>query len=107
MFFGFRSSELLLRLDWRQKNDADQQQEQRPSCSHIHLGALRRRLFADTALPAVLRAVFAIFAVLARFAGIGTCAGSGENVEWNLIEKKNRQHDLSYDREEPSLVRHG
>ena len=39
-----------------------------------------RCLFADTALPAILRAVLAIFAILAGVTGVGTRAGRGENV---------------------------
>jgi hypothetical protein len=103
MFFGFRSSELLLRLDWRQKNDADQRQEQHPSCSHIHLGALVRRLFADTALPAVLCAVLAVFAVLAGFAGIGTGAGRRERIKRNLIEENHREQDSTEEQNETRL----
>jgi uncharacterized integral membrane protein len=37
-------------------------------------------LFADTALPAILRAVLAILAVLAGMTWIGTRAGRRENV---------------------------
>jgi hypothetical protein len=33
--------------------------------------------------------VLAILAVLAGFAGIGTCAGCGKHVERNLIEENN------------------
>jgi len=43
-------------------------------------------LLADTAFPAVLRAVLAILAILAGSAGIGSCAGRGENVGRDLIE---------------------
>jgi hypothetical protein len=50
--------------------------------------------FTNTAVTAILRTVLAILTILAGFAGIGTGAGSGENVEWNLIEEENRQHDL-------------
>jgi hypothetical protein len=46
-------------------------------------------LFADTAFPAILRAVLAILAVLAGFARIGTCAGRGKRCELNLVEEKN------------------
>jgi hypothetical protein len=45
--------------------------------------------------------VLAILAILARIARVGTCAGRCENVEWNLIDEKNRQHDLSHNPEEP------
>ena len=90
MFFGFRRSELLLRLDWRQKNNADQRRQQQPSCSHTILSPLISRLFADTAFSAILRAVLAILAILAGLAGISTRASRGENVERDLINEKNR-----------------
>jgi len=48
-------------------------------------------LFAYPALSAVLRAVLAIFAILAGVAGIGTSAGRRENVEGNLINEQNGQ----------------
>jgi hypothetical protein len=66
-----------------------------------------RRLFANSAFSAVLRAVLAIFAILAGVTRVSTRAGRGENVERDLVEEKYRQHDLSYDREERSLAEHG
>jgi hypothetical protein len=57
-------------------------------------------LLADAALPALLGAVLAILTILARMARIGTCAGRCGNVEWNLIEEKNRYHDLSQNNEQ-------
>ena len=65
------------------------------------------RLFADSALTAILRAVLAIFAILAGIARISSSASRGENVERELIKEDNRQHDLSEDREERFLVEHG
>jgi hypothetical protein len=52
-------------------------------------------LLADAALPAFLGAVLAVFAILAGMTGVGARAGRFENVERNLIDEKNRQHDLS------------
>jgi len=50
---------------------------------------------ADAAFPAFFGAVPTILAVLAGVARIGTSAGGGKNIEWNLIDEKNGQHDLS------------
>jgi hypothetical protein len=44
--------------------------------------------------------VLAVFAVLAGFAGIGTCAGRGEDVELHLTEENDRQDDLTKDDKE-------
>ena len=56
-----------------------------------------RLLLADTALTAVLRAVLAIFAVLAGMTRVCTCACRGEDIERNLIQEKDRQNDLRKD----------
>jgi len=45
--------------------------------------------------------VLAILAVLAGMARVGTFTGRRENVEWNLIDEKNRQQELREDNEEP------
>jgi len=50
--------------------------------------AMWQRLFADTALPAFLGAVLAVFAVLAGVTWVSTCAGSGENVERHLTDEQ-------------------
>jgi hypothetical protein len=52
-------------------------------------------LFADTTLPAFLRAVLAILAILAGMAGVGTGAGRCGSARWYLAEEKNPQHDVS------------
>ncbi len=46
-------------------------------------------LLADAALSAVLRTVFAILAILANMAGVGTCAGRRKHVERDLVGEKN------------------
>jgi hypothetical protein len=53
-----------------------------------------RLLLADTALTAVLRAVFAILTVLARIARIGSSAGRRKDVSWNLVDENHCQQDL-------------
>jgi len=57
-------------------------------------------LLADAALTAFFGAVLAILAILAGMAAVGTCAGRCGNIEWNLIEEKNRYHDLSQNNEQ-------
>jgi hypothetical protein len=54
----------------------------------------------NAALSAFFGAVLAILAILAGMAGVGTCAGRCGNIEWNLIEKENRYHDLSQNSEQ-------
>jgi hypothetical protein len=44
--------------------------------------------------------MLAILAILAGMARVGTCAGRCGNIEWNLIEEKNRYHDLSQNNEQ-------
>jgi hypothetical protein len=100
VIFRLRRRELLLRLDWRQKNNADQQEKKCPSFSHTHVPALMRRLVADTTLSSVLRTVLTMLAILAGVTRVGTCAGRRENVERNLIEEKNRQNNLRKDHKE-------
>ncbi len=58
------------------------------------------KLLTNTALPAFLRAVFAVLTILASMARVGTRAGRCGNAEWNLIDEKNRQHDLSQNNEQ-------
>jgi hypothetical protein len=58
------------------------------------------KLLTNTTLPAFFGAVLAILTILARMARVGTSAGRCGNVEWNLIEEKNRYHDLSQDNEQ-------
>lgn len=59
-----------------------------------------RKLLTDTALPALLGAVLAILTILAGMAGVGSRACRCGDAEWNLIEEKNRQHDLSQNNEQ-------
>ena len=61
--------------------------------------AMWQRLFADTALPAFLGAVLAVFAILACVAGVGTRAGRCGTAQWYLAEEKNPQHDVSQSNE--------
>ncbi len=56
--------------------------------------AVWQGLFANTALPAFLGAVLAIFTILAGVAGVGARTGRCENVEWNLIDEEDRQQNL-------------
>jgi len=61
-------------------------------------------LLADAALTTFFGAVLAISTILTCLARIVTGAGcSGENVEWNLIDEKYKQYDLSENPEEPWL----
>jgi len=62
--------------------------------------AVWQGLFADAALPAFFGAVLAILTILAGMTRVGTRAGRCENADWKLIDKKNRQHDLSQNNEE-------
>jgi hypothetical protein len=48
------------------------------------------KLLTNTALTAFLCAVLAILAILAGMTRVGTCTGRRENVEWKLIDEKNR-----------------
>jgi hypothetical protein len=65
-----------------------------------------KRLLTNTALSALLGAMPTILAVLASVAGVSACACGRKNIEWNLIDEKNRQHDLSKDGKESRLVEH-
>jgi len=57
-------------------------------------------LFADAALPALFGTVLAILTILASMARIVTRAGRCGNVGWNLIDEKDKQHDLSQNNEQ-------
>jgi hypothetical protein len=52
---------------------------------------MKDSLLANAASTAVLGAMLAILAVLARVAWISTRAGRRENIDRNLIEENNRQ----------------
>jgi len=59
-----------------------------------------QKLLTNTTLPAFFGTVLAILTILASIARVGTYAGRCGNVEWNLIEEKNRYHDLSQNNEQ-------
>jgi hypothetical protein len=52
-------------------------------------------LLTNPALSAFLRTMPAIAAVLARVTGIRTGARGGKEIEWDLVDEKNREYDLS------------
>jgi hypothetical protein len=55
-------------------------------------------LLTNAAFPAFFRAVPTILAVLAGVTRISAGAGSRKNIDRNLIDEKNGQHNLSQDR---------
>jgi hypothetical protein len=57
----------------------------------------KRRLLTNPALPAFLCTMPAVVAVLAGMTGIRAGAGGRKDIDRNLIDEKNRQHDLSQD----------
>jgi len=56
-----------------------------------------KRLLTNTTLSALFGAMPAILAVLAGVTRISASAGSRKNIDRNLIDEKNRQHNLSQD----------
>jgi hypothetical protein len=64
--------------------------QQKPNAAILAVSCMTTVLLADSALTAFFSAVLAILTVLTRVARVGTCTRGCGNVEWNLIDKKNR-----------------
>lgn len=62
--------------------------------------AVWQGLLANAALPAFLRAVLAILAILTGMAWVGAGACRCENVERHLTDEKRRQQELREGNEE-------
>lgn len=95
---------VMLSEDWfDEKQKCDNQPRERSQSHNVSSSvSLKRRAesLANTALPALFRAMPTISAILAGVTRVGPSASGREYVKRDLIDEKNRQHDLSQGRQQ-------